>query len=293
MRWRILPILASISYPLVACGTYVPPLQEYTEDSGQAGALTHAILLNVTCEVQDALHDILAEDLLRYRQGILREPLAQFLNDWGVQIALSFTIEEKGTAGIGVNGLPPSPANAVLNLAGSLSGSATATRIDKINSFRAVRELPRVKCSKEARPGGPFMMQSDLKLKEWLKINVTSSGTNLITFPTSNDGPYKQDVISHQVKFIVDTTGSLTPGWKLTRVQLNQGNEFLSASRTRTHDLTITLGPLDKSELAKGRIAPSRAAENSALASDIGLSVANNLRAEGLRRSPSLFFNGF
>lgn len=288
MRSLLLAGTVAICLMTSACGTYVPPLQEYTDDKTR-GNLVNAILLNVTCEVQDALHDILETDRANYRRGIYREPLAQFLNDWGVQIALSFTIDEKGTLATGLSGTP----SAIASLTGNFGGSATATRIDKLNSFYAVREISRERCVEGTRPGGSFMMQSDLKLKEWLKINITSSGTGLIVFPTVNEGPYKQNVISHQVKFVVETNGSFTPGWKLTQVLINQGNDFLSASRTRTHDLTITLGPLDKEQLSKGRIAPSRAAENSALASDIGLSVANNLRADSIRRSFPLSLSGF
>lgn len=284
-------ILVSALYlGLAGCGTYVPPLQEYTEGDAAAGRIVSSILLNITCEVQDALYNLIEEDKQDLREGRSDHRLTDWLEKWGVQLALSLQIDEKGSVDVNATGLPPSPASAVLSLTGGLAAASTATRVDKLHAFHAVKYLARQKCSPGARPGGLYMMQSDLKFKEWLKINLMSDLSGYVTYPTRADGPFKQDVISHQIKFIIDTSGRFSPGWKLTRVLVNQGNNFLSASRTRTHDLTITLGPLDKEQLKAGRIAPSRAAENAALASDIGISVANNLRADSFRAFPSIPF---
>ena len=253
-----------------------------------AGRIVSSILLNITCEVQDSLYDVIEEDEedLKERRSNYRS--TKWLENWGVQLALSLQIDEKGSVDVNATGLPPSPNSAILSLTGGSSAASTATRVDKLNSFHAVKDLARQKCSPGGRPGGLYMMQSDLKFKEWLKINLMSDFSGYVTYPTSADGPFKQNVISHQVKFIIETSGSFNPGWRIARVLVNQGNNFLSASRTRTHDLTITLGPLDKEQLKAGRIAPSRAAENAALASDIGISVANNIRADSFRVLPSI-----
>ena len=129
------------------------------------------------------------------------------------------------------------------------------------------------------------MLQSDLKLKQWLLDNVMLQGTGVAQFPSKKDNPLKQDVISHQVKFEVVTEGSLTPGWKLTRVLINQSVTFLSASRTRTHDLNrlgsaevpvVTIVPGRAVSTGTAFLAP--AAANAHLASQIGIAIRENLQ---------------
>ena len=60
----------------------------------------------------------------------------------------------------------------------------------------------------------------------------------------------KANVLSHEVTFDITTTGNITPSWKLLRGTVNQGGTFLTASRDRKHDLTVTFGPLDNTQTA-------------------------------------------
>ena len=65
-------------------------------------------------------------------------------------------------------------------------------------------------------------MQSNLALDEWLIANLTAGETGEINYAKDfSDGPLKQNVISHEIKFDITNTGSVTPGWKLTRVSVN------------------------------------------------------------------------
>jgi hypothetical protein len=208
------------------------------------------------------------------------------MDDWGVQITLSLVTNEKTSANPSVNWLPPSPATAVFNLAGGVSGSADATRINKMNAFHLVRNLRRARCPDENRPGGLFLMQSDLKLKEWLYTAITADRTNSINFGVT--APFKANVLSHDVKFEVQTSASATPSWKLTRVTVNPSGTFFSVSRGRTHQLTVTLGAVDKEtmkQVVAGHertivvgVRPSRQAADLHLSSTIGAAVADSLR---------------
>jgi hypothetical protein len=82
------------------------------------------------------------------------------------------------------------------------------------------------------------------------------------------------DTTSHEVQFIITVSGDVTPVWKLVSVTVNPGGPFLGATRTRTDDLLITMGPLDVS--ASGRpLRPSRAIEDAHLAAQIqGITTA-------------------
>ena len=133
-------------------------------------------------------------------------------------------------------------------------------------------------------------MQSNLGLDEWLIANVTAADTGVIQYAKDySDGPLKTNVLSHEIKFDVTNTGNVTPGWKLTRVSVNQSGTFLTASRDRTHDLTITLGPITPVVVGQKTVrmkdgttaqvpifgsTPSYQAADAHLASQIGAAVA-------------------
>jgi hypothetical protein len=78
------------------------------------------------------------------------------------------------------------------------------------------------------------------------------------------------------VKFEVDTSANVTPGFKLRLVNVNDSGQFFSTSRNRIHDLQITLGPTDqKSAGSKARLASGSAAADIALAGAIGRAVGS------------------
>jgi hypothetical protein len=257
-----------LSLLLAGCGTYVPDIQEFPGDSADGQRLVTAIVRNVKCEVQDALDDL-------YR--IDSHP---FLDGWGVQIALNLTMIEKSTANPTAIWMPVSPITSVFTLGAGATLSSEATRTEKLSSYYTVRQLRRLgRCNPEAR-GGPFLLQSNLKLNEWLVDAVTAGNTGGVDYHAAASA-FKDGVLSHEVKFDVTTSGDITPSWKLVTGSINPSGTFLAASRDRSHDLTITFGPTDASAATgphKGKPVPSRAAADAALASDIGVSVGNAIK---------------
>jgi hypothetical protein len=212
------------------------------------------------------------------------------MDSWGVQITLSLTLEEIGALGPTANWLPPSPATSIFNLSAAGTLSSDATRIEKLNSYYSVQDLLKFRdCDPRNRPGGLSLMQSDLKLKEWLFDVMSTAGTGTVHYSgDTTKGPFGQNVISHEVKFLVVSSGNITPGWKLTRVSVNQTGSLLSFTRNRTHDLTITFGPTSATvveTILNGRITrvvtrgPSEQAAYSHLSSEIGLAVSNGIRS--------------
>lgn len=272
---RAIPFVASLLSMILlnglgGCGLGVPEIQEFPNESVEGQKFVFAIIKNITCEVQDAINYVYVQD------AIVDPTLSNvaFLNSWGVQLELSLTIDEKGSLGPTVNWTPPSPVTAVFNLAGAATLSSDASRIDKIYSYYTVPQLRKLgKCSD--RQDGPFLLENDLKLKEWLLDTVMAGGSGEVQLPTNANGPFKSDVISHEVKFDILSSGSATPGWKFKLVAVNQNGTLLALSRERTHDLIITLGP---NATVAGKNAPSVRAQNAALASDISVGVTNGIR---------------
>jgi hypothetical protein len=196
-----------------------------------------------------------------------------FLDTWGAQIALNLTIEEKSEVSPSVSWLP----NAIFSLAGGMDVSADATRTDIINAYHTIKEIrERKSCTAETRPGGgAFLLSSDLKLEDLLFDSVTLNDTKQNDLAADvKAGPLGQNVISHEVKFVVISSGNITPAWKLSRIfSVNSTGAFLSAQRNRTHDLTITLGPTDDTGKA-----PAPQAADVALSSQIGIAISNGVR---------------
>ena len=63
--------------------------------------------------------------------------------------------------------------------------------------------------------------------------------------PAGVSGPFKSNVLSHEVKFEIVSSGNATPGWKLKQVTVNQSGNLFSISRDRIQDLIVTFGPAD------------------------------------------------
>lgn len=285
MRGKIAPFLVVIS--LSGCGTYVPNIQEFPGDTVDGQLFVQKIVQNINCEITEAVRYVIEQDRRLPRRT------APWFEDWGIQTTLTLTLDEKGSVSPVFNWLPPSPAGAIFNLAGAGTVSSAASRIDKLNSYNSVKQFLDNQCVQ--RPDGPWMLSSDLKLREWLVYVILAANTGEISIPVNTKGPLKSNVISHQIKFVVTSSGSLTPGWKLSRVSINQSGAFLAGSRDRTHDLTITLGPMEsvpvdfvrrRNGKAEPTVAavprPSSQAAEAHLASEIGTAVANSLRSSSL-----------
>src|SRR4051794_17763391 len=151
---------------LCGCGLRVPEIA----DSGsrvEGQQLVQAILINITCELRDAVND-------------LREayPEGTFIDGYGIQTTLTLTYQEKGTLAPSVNWFPPSPASAIFNIGAGINLSSDATRKNVIDGYYLVSDLKNARCSDAARPNGLFLLQSDLKLSEWLFTAVSASLTN-------------------------------------------------------------------------------------------------------------------
>jgi hypothetical protein len=234
---------AVIIFALAGCGTYVPEIQENPFASvAERSDFIQAIVRNVRCEVQDAVIRLYADN----------QPIDPFnrnlkwFDSWAVQISLTLTTDEKGSLNPSVNVLPPGPASSIFNLGLGATLSSEAQRVDKIGSFFSVSELRALQaCRPEDRNRGPFILESDLKLYDWLIAIMISSDNADTPAPQNQNGPFKSNVLSHEVKFDIISAGTATPGWKLTTSTINQSGTFLSATRDRTQDVIITFGPPD------------------------------------------------
>jgi hypothetical protein len=266
---------------LGGCGTYVPDMREWPNNNeAGATALVHAIVRSVECELKNAVTGAVRADVSQARLRASHRAYTDFLNDWGAEVAFTFTIVEKSSVNPAAVWLPPSPASAVFTLGGDASLSAQSTRVEKLNFFYTVKDLylrdGQVCDASREDPSGSLLIKNDLKIVELLDFRISPAVTGIATSPNdANTSSGDKNVLSHEITFEVTTSGDLTPTWVLSRATVNATGTFLGASRDRTHDLIITFGPLDKAHGGRSLIA---IAEQSHFTSQITGGIATNLK---------------
>jgi hypothetical protein len=281
LRIRLATALTA-SFLLGSCGTYVPGLEEPLSSPADGQQLVQAIVQNIDCEIRNAIGDIIRADKEEFRTGFRKSRQTAWLDNWAVQTTLTLQVNERGALNPSAKWLPTTPANSIFTLTGAGTLSTEATRVNKMGSYYSVAQIVNdFRCTPESRPGGLFLLQNDLKLREWLLDIVMLEGTGVARIPLA------KDLIQHQVTFEVISSGSLAPVWTLTQAVVNGEGALLEAKRGRKHDLLITLGPVDSTmvvntpsgpRLARARPALASPAANAHLASEIGIAVSSALR---------------
>ena len=257
---------------VAACGTYVPHIEELyeankAEESASiitaGGQLEYDVKKKVYCELIDALKNL--------------QP-GQLPTDWAAEVTLDLQVDETGAVNPGVSWIDPMAKAQSLTLGFGATASSQATTEDKFNSYWELSRLQTIAndiCPNyKAIQGSSLLIQSRLDLQNWLNDALLINGL----MPSSQIGKnaaesFKQDTISRHVKFIVITSGSVTPTWKLVRVATGNGSlPLASANRTRTHDLLITLGQKFKAGSPNILLSSHNAQEN-------GIAVSNGNRS--------------
>jgi hypothetical protein len=252
---------------LSACGTYVPQIQEFWDTSKvpiltAGGQLEYRIKEKVYCDIVQAIND--NKDILPPR--------------WGVQVTLDLQVDETGALNPGVSFITPLESSQSFTLGLGATLSSQGTREDKFGSYWNVDKLKgfnggTCKQDKDEWHGSSLLLESELGISQWLADQLITNQV-LPSSPLSKnaDPSFKQDVLSYHVKFIVISSGSVTPTWKLVRIATGNGSlPLASANRTRTHDLLITFGPAFKQ-------GSPNIALNSHAAQEIGIAVSNGSR---------------
>jgi hypothetical protein len=272
LAW-VLAVQIGAALTVAGCGFYVPEIQDIPNTPEDAQLLVQAIVTSVHCEIANAVRDVIDTDIKLSK--LYKQPrYTKWFESWGAQVALTLTLEEKSALTPNAVWTPPSQPSQIFTLGAAAGISADATRTDTTNFYYTVPALyKRAYCATGVHMGHStsLLLQSDLKLKEWLLDQFSTVATGEVTPPSDPSGPLARNVISHEVKFVVSTSGSITPAWTLVAATINQTPPLFAGNRDRTHDLTITFGP----DHAGGLAQPAADAH---LAKLIGLSVSTNLQ---------------
>jgi hypothetical protein len=240
----------ALSTTLAGCGFFVPEKEIFVNDNVERGDLSpegrfeNMIVAHVKCEIRKGL----------WKAMYFRNVKA-WLEPWGTAVTLKITVDEQSALTPSATFLDPLPNAQKFTLGLTGSGTAHATRVETIAYTYSNLELEK-EAIKELRAKGELscnhlqsgvMIESDLKIEQFIYDKAVIAAVGEDTSKNLTTAPFS--TFSDDITFVASFGGTVTPTWTLTRVTVNPSTLF-GATRTRTHQATITLGPLDKSSPA-------------------------------------------
>lgn len=242
---KSLLIVVLLATGLNGCGLYVPEKDVLVNDNVQTGKfspqglLENRIVGHIRCEIRDGIIDALVF------------PQVQWLKKWGATVTLKLTVEDQSALAPGVSLLSPLgtsvnafPGPQSFSLGLGLTGAANATRLETIAYTYTFKDLiSEGKSECDVFKTG-VRMQSDLKIRQFIydKAVIAAVGESATANPEYP--PYS--TFQEDITFLASYGGSVTPTWKFARVTADTSGTTLSATRTSTDEVLITLGKVLK-----------------------------------------------
>jgi hypothetical protein len=252
---------------LSGCGAVVPNMQEFYEGKEDQKDNEVRIIGQIQCELREGVRKAIRE----LRSDGSRPYNVDWLWGWGAKVNLDITADEKGSINPGASFKHFYGADKfTLGAGGNFSSNATRDEIVEFTyAFSELLAQPERQCTHVDN----ILIKSDLKIGEFI-LNKAF----LATVPGVARTPYS--VFNEKITFVVVFGGSVTPTWEFVDVTAGTSDLFISASRTKTHALTITLAPVlqPKTPASRVRLIPEgEAVHNAAI---FGQATANAIRAQ-------------
>jgi len=226
---------------LTACGFKTPDLV-LSGERHAAAFLVNEIVNHVKCELREGFLAAIDYDLKNAAYQSDRQRRLEWLESWAAQITLTLEVQEEGSISPGV--LYNDPLGwAIFSAGADVSASSTVTRNNQIDFFLVLSDFLRDRDAIANRP--ETCVNHNLGIRGNLKFNAMFDDMTFPLFIPGNVSHRPPSTFSQEVKFVVRQTASATPTWELVRITYNPEAPFLSASRTRTSGVLVTLGPRD------------------------------------------------
>lgn len=255
---------AIVSLILTGCGLHVPDAQEFYEPADHQRITENTIINHIKCEIHKGADDALE----RWKEPGRRSGFPpDWFKTWNATVTLKLAVDEKGSLAPGVSWTRTFPSANSFTLGAGLNLSSQATRTETISFTYSLQSLVGAKrIAEPCKVPNASLLTGDLKIGEFIDKKIF-----LTTVPGTIGSPYS--AFNYEVSFVIITNGTVTPTWKLVDVTANPGGPFASATRTRTHTMSITFSaPNDKAAEEAARL------HNASL---IGQAVADALRKNG------------
>jgi hypothetical protein len=187
---------------------------------------------------------------------------------WGTAVTLTLTFEDQSALNPGVSLMTPfensvktfpvggnvtSPQSFSLGL--GVAGTANATRTETIQFTYPNQDLlswadKQFKSDPETceKTNKGIAIASNLKIDDFIydKASIASLGNDI--GKVSPDSP-PFNTFQEQITFVASYGGNVTPTWKFARISADPTGTLLTATRTNTDSLTITLGDVTPATL--------------------------------------------
>ncbi|MBJ3776249.1 hypothetical protein [Acuticoccus mangrovi] len=249
-------------------------MPSYTVTGGPADteALVLGILQKIDCDIRDSVAFVFEQDRRQAQLNHSAE-IAGYLRKWGILGNLTMTVREKSSVGASAVGIFPNAGP--FTLGGGANMSAEANRTNSINFYELIETVEQEGRCEEAviapLSKGSLLIESDLKLKEWLFAQIIVAGTRTIGVPTSDKTALKKSALTHNIKFKIDTSASVSPKVVINTITLNAAGPIASAERGSVHEILLTIGPAGPDD----SLTPQAA--GAFQAAQIGMAVSRNL----------------
>ncbi len=250
------PLFALISLIILSgCGLRVPEKDLFSDDNPAAGTPSsqgmyeETIVANIRCEIRNGVWKA------------LQLPNVQWLATWGATVTLKITTDEQSALNPGVslttpleNSLKVYPVGGNVNSGQSfalglgLSGSAHATRVETIQfTYSNAELLAEVKERLKAQQSlscdklqNGVTIQSDLKIGQFIYDKTVIAATGEATSNKATAPPYS--TFQEELTFVASFGGNGTPTWKFARASYSSTSPLVSATRSSTNDVIISMG---------------------------------------------------
>lgn len=256
-------------YLLGGCGLFTPNKNLLSPDHiinekgmPSEGEYENTVVTHVLCEVSKGIWDASTNPNF----------YVPWLNShaWGTSVTLTITVEDQSGLSPGVSlsnplensikffpvgGNVTVPQSFALGIGGS--GSASATRTETIQ-FTYVNDAlfayaksnirdGKVSCDKYHKG---VIVESDLQIDQFIYDKASVATLNNITSAQTGYPPF--NTFTDNVSFVASLGGNITPTWKFARISVDPSGNLLSATRTNTNQVTITVGPIQTYASKKG-----------------------------------------
>lgn len=258
----------SLAIAVSGCALTTPNLRlPMNGGDAEEGLSQERLIGYIKCSIGQALHDVVSQNVADRDKygGLAPKDPAPWLSDWGAQISLKVGIDENSNISPSLTLKTPMEdairrfsngdvkTGRSFGLPISASVTSKASRFETIQFYFYFPDLARDYGNREKRcqPQGDFFINGDLKIDDFLvnKVRIAQVPGLVRPRPDSPDDNSPLDAFTYQVTFVVATSGGINPTWSLARIAINPGSaNLLGASRTRTDDLVITIGPTDHSK---------------------------------------------
>jgi hypothetical protein len=279
----ICPLVLAIGPSLSGCGLTVPEMQNFYQDKADEKLDENTVVNQIKCELHKGVQDALAHQaVLGYR--------VDWLKTWGAKVTLTLTADEKGGLAPGLT--YSTPYDSVVkklasgdmtipqsfSLAVGASASADATRKEAIGFTYAFSDLLNERPIQTCDNENGVVIHSDLKIGDFINSKVFIASIPGSVGEGSSASPYS--TFSDEITFVVAYGANATPTWKLVQISASSNSPLANATRTKTQDIIITLGPVLAAASATGPAQLAVDAQNAHSAAVTGQAVATSIQSQ-------------